>query len=275
MVDLNAAIGTHANITSGDITFKVAPAFSGTYNQLSTWTTFTSQTAISVRMGAGTGGSDRLEVTFATNAIKNTWLGVSVAANATTGLSTPDIFYFGNAAGDSGLGDTTALAKVDINDANPPNVNVLGLTTQVFQILDYTKDGKVDVNDANAVTTLFTLRYITPTGTFAPDGGGGAAPAAVAIGSAAPAASTPSVSSAVSSGLSLLNSLPTTQPNWLAGRLQGILSSQPVSSILRKAAHNPQVLQTIDQIAAQFNLHEDALNLHEDVLNGLLADLGL
>jgi hypothetical protein len=160
---------------------------------------------------------------------------VEVLVTANTGLSVPDIFYFGNAAGDSGLGDTSALAKVDINDANPPNVNVLGLTTQVFQILDYTKDGKVDVNDANAAAAgIFTLRYITPTGTFAPDGGGGAAPAAVAIGSAAPAASTPSISSAVSSGLSLLNSLPTTQPNWLAGRLQGILSSQPVSRFFER-----------------------------------------
>ena len=70
-----------------------------------------------------------------------------------------------------------------------------------------------------------------------------------------------------------MNSLPTTQPNWLAGRLQGILSSQPIAKIL-KSLTNPnspqsnQVLQTIDQVAAQFNLHDD-------VLDGLLLDLGL
>jgi hypothetical protein len=298
MVDLNAAIGTHANITSGDITFKVAPAgfVAGSYNQLSTWTAFTSETAISVRMNAGTGGSDRVEITFANNAIKNTWLEVDLLADDNTGLSNgDDVFYFGNAAGDSGLGDTAALAKVDINDANPPNVNVLGLTTQVFQILDYTKDGKVDVNDANAAAAgLFTLHYIAnpDTGPFASDGGGGAAaPAAVATASAAPVpvASTASVRSdtAVFSGLSLLNRLPTNPPTWLAGRLQGIVSSQPVATLLQSLTHqnstqSNQVLQTLDQIAARFNLHDDVLNLHDDalilhddVLDGLLADLRL
>jgi hypothetical protein len=142
---------------------RLAPTayVAGTYNQLNTWTAFTSQTAISVRMGAGTGGSDRLEVTFATNTIKNTWLQVTVHANANTGLSKDDVFYVGSAAGDSGLGDTSTLAKVDINDANAPLANILGLTTQVFQILDYNKDGKVDPNDANAAAAgIFTLHYI-------------------------------------------------------------------------------------------------------------------
>jgi hypothetical protein len=219
MVDLQSGIGTHTsiNLTSGDTTFKVAPTsfVAGSYNQLSTWTTYSSESAISVRMGQGTGGSDRVEITFPTNSVKNTWLEVNVAADANTGLTAPDIFYFGSAAGDSGLGNTAALAKVDINDANPPLANLLGLTTQVFQILDYTKDGKVDVNDANAAAAgIFTLHFIAnPTGPFAPDGGGGAAPAAVATASAAPAASTTSVGSAVSWGLSLLNSLPTTPPN--------------------------------------------------------------
>jgi hypothetical protein len=282
MVDLASGIGSHGliNLTSGDITFKVAPTsfVADSYNQLSTWTTFSSETAISVRMGVGTGGSDRVEITFANNAIKNTWLEVDVHAGGNSGLSADDIFYFGSAAGDSGLGDLAALAKVDINDANPPMANVLGLTTQVFQILDYTKDGKVDINDANAAAAgIFTLHYLAnPTGPFAPDGGG-AAPAAIATASAAtpPAASTTRANSVVSSGLSLSNGLPTTPPSWLASRLQGILSSQPVASILQKAAHDPQVLQTIDQIAAQFNLHDDVLTGHDDVLAGLLADLGL
>ena len=70
-----------------------------------------------------------------------------------------------------------------------------------------------------------------------------------------------------------MNSLPTTQPNWLAGRLQGILSSQPVSTLLQSLTHqnstqSNQVLQTLDQIAAHYNLTDD-------LLDGLLADLGL
>jgi hypothetical protein len=281
MVDLASGLGTHTNInlTSGDITFKVAPTafIAGSYNQLSTWTAAPTPTAISVRMGAGTNSSDRLEITWATNAIKNTWLEVDLLADANTGLSSPDIFYFGSAAGDSGLGDTSSLAKVDINDANPPNANILGLTTQVFQILDYTKDGKVDGNDANAaalgIFTLHTIANPAVTLPLAPDGGRGAAtPTAVATASAAavPAASTASASSAVSSGLSLLNSLPTTPPTRLAGRLQNILDSQPIAKILTNLTNpnSPQIHQTIDQIAANYNLTEDALD-------GLLADLGL
>jgi uncharacterized protein (TIGR03790 family) len=282
MIDLASGLGTHTNInlTSGDITFKVAPTsfVAGTYNQLSTWTTAPMPTAISVRLGAGTGGSDRLEITWDNGAIKNTWLEVDVHAGGYSGLSADDVFYFGSAIGDSGLGDTAALAKVDINDANAVINNTAGLTTPAWNILDYTKDGKVDVNDLNAgMNGIFTVHYLAnPIGPYAPDGGGGAAaPAAVTTASAAavPATSTTNASSTVSSGLSLLNSLPTTQPNWLAGRLQGILSSQPIAKIL-KSLTNPnspqsnQVLQTIDQVAAQFNLHDD-------VLDGLLLDLGL
>ena len=37
-------------------------------------------TAVSVRLGAGVGGSDRVEITWATGAIKNTWLEVNVHA---------------------------------------------------------------------------------------------------------------------------------------------------------------------------------------------------
>ncbi len=270
MVDLASGLGTHSkiNLTSGDITFKIAPTsfVSGSYNQLSTWTTFASETAISVRMGSGTGGSDRVEITFATNAIKNTWLEVDVLADANTGLSTPDIFYFGSAAGDSGLGDSAALAKVDINDANAPLANILGLTTQVFQILDYTKDGKVDINDANAAAnSVFTLHYIaSPAEPFAPSGGGIAAPAAVAT--AAPAA-TPTGFAVLASGL---NGSPAGLP---AGRLPGILSSQPVAQVLENLTHpngaqSRQVLQTIDELAAKFNLNDD-------MLDRLLADLGL
>ena len=104
MVDLQAGLGAHSaiNLTSGDITFQVSPAsfVTTTYNQLSTWSTAPTPTAISVRMGAGQDGSDRLEITWATSAIKEEWLEVDVHADGNTGLAVDDVFYFGSVIGD-------------------------------------------------------------------------------------------------------------------------------------------------------------------------------
>ncbi len=113
MVDLQSGIGAHASITTADITFKVSPAFSGTYNNVGTWTTATAPAAFSVILGGGTGGSDRVEITWNVNAIRNEWLEVNVAADANTGLSSPDIFFFGNAAGDSGEGNSATQITVN------------------------------------------------------------------------------------------------------------------------------------------------------------------
>jgi hypothetical protein len=50
--------------------------------------------------------------------------------------------------------------------------------------------------------------------------------------------------------------------------LRGIPSLPPVSKVLQNLASNPAVVQAIDQVAAKFHLHDDALD-------GLLAELGL
>ena len=258
MVDITSGVGSHGNInlTSGDITFKVAPArfVTATYNQLSAWTAAPTPSNFSVRLGAGTGGSDRLEITWADGAIKNTWLQVSVAANANTGLSSPDVFYFGNAAGDSGLGDTAALAKVDGSDYTAAINNIVGLTTAVGNVMDYNKDGKVDSSDANTVINgIFTLHYIAnPSGSSVPAASPGNATASVA------AAAPPS-----SSGLTALAS------GLMSNTGDSLPGSVPSSrqSSLQTTANN-QILQSIDQFAQRFQLHDD-------LLEGLLAELEL
>ncbi len=259
MVDLQSGIGTHTAITAGDITFLVSPAtfVTTTYNQLSTWSAGPTPAAVSVRIGAGQGGSDRLEITFGTGVVKNEWLEVNVHSGGNTGLSANDVFYFGSVIGDSGAADTVLLAKTDANDYNVPFNNIIGLTTPVWNLADYTKDGKVDGSDANtAINGIFSLHYLAnPTGPFAPNGGGSAAPAA------SPA------SGAVSSGLSILNSGSTNVPTWLSGRLQSIVTSPPVTKAIQSALHNPQILNAVEQVASR-------LHLNEDVLDGLLKDLG-
>ena len=213
MVDLASGLGTHSNInlTSGDVTFKISPVtfVTTTFNQLSTWTAAPTPANISVRLGAGASASDRLEITWANLAITNTWLEVDVKANANTGLTADDVFYFASVVGNSGVGDSTALSKDDASDFTAANNNIIGVTTPVWNVMDYTKDFKVDANDGTVNTNnVFTLHYIAnPTGPFAPDAGPSASPAASA-----------SSSAAVASGLSLSSSLPTARPSWLSGR---------------------------------------------------------
>ncbi len=269
MVDLQSGLGTHSaiNLTSGDITFKVSPAsfVTTTYNQLSTWSAAPSPSAISVRMGAGQGGSDRLEFTWATGAIKNEWIEIDVIADGNTGLAVDDVFYFGSLVGDSGAGDSPTLAKVDATDYNAALNNIVGFTTPVWNLADYTKNGRVDGNDASsAINNIFSLHYIAdPIGPFT---------SGIANGSAAPAVS-PAVSSAaspasaVASGLSTWNASSTTSTS-PRNTPQPALTSPPVTKASQSAPQNPLVLQAIDQIASKFTLHDDALD-------GLLADLGL
>jgi hypothetical protein len=95
IVDI-AGGGLHASINANDFVFKV-----GNNNSPSTWAAAAAPTAISVRTGAGTSGSDRVEITWAANAVKNTWLEVQVLATVNTGLSSPDVFFWGNRVGDT------------------------------------------------------------------------------------------------------------------------------------------------------------------------------
>lgn len=69
------------------------------------------------------GGSDRVEILWADGAIINTWLQVIVAADGNTGLpqsrypaGQADVFFFGSALADSGLGDTATMATVNTTD---------------------------------------------------------------------------------------------------------------------------------------------------------------
>ena len=78
---------------------------------------------ISVPPAQGANGSDRITLRWADGAIQKQWLSVSLKADANTGLATSDIFYFGNAIGDTG--DSTANAVVNASDeiatATTPN----------------------------------------------------------------------------------------------------------------------------------------------------------
>jgi hypothetical protein len=86
-----------AGIDATDFQFTI-----GNSNFSDTWALAPSPTKVGVLPGAGPGGSDRLYVTFADGAIKDTWLRITVRANADTNLSASEHFFFGSVPGDTG-----------------------------------------------------------------------------------------------------------------------------------------------------------------------------
>ena len=116
MVDIAGMTGTP---TLADFDFKV-----GNDNDPTGWSA-APDPQISVRTGAGVGGSDRITLIWADNdpntatpgsgAIANQWLQVTVLANlSTTALLEDDVFYFGNAVGE--CGDSSVHAYVTTQD---------------------------------------------------------------------------------------------------------------------------------------------------------------
>lgn len=80
-----------------------------------TWSTAPAPVSVTVRGGAGAAGSDRVTLVFADNSIRNTWLRVTVAANSRTGLTGPDVFYFGNLVGETGdAAGTPMVSAADV-----------------------------------------------------------------------------------------------------------------------------------------------------------------
>ncbi len=235
----------------------------GTYNNVGTWTNpAPTPSGFSVILGGGTGGSDRIEITWGVNAIKNQWLEVDVKADANTGLSSPDIFYFGSAIGDSGEGNSATQITVNGTDVteqhnNPSNaLNV----TPIWNPVDIDKSGVVNGSDATLISgnAGFVLHFIkNPTNPFAP------------------ARATRASARAWPPCRPVPARRPAAHPAWLVSRLEsaGDLNSGEIADYFRQlaaedSAADQETLLEADQAA------ED-LGLNDDLLDGLLADLGL
>ena len=117
MVDIVGLAGRA--VTAADFAFKV-----GNSSDTSQWSLAPAPLSVTVRRGAGADGSDRVTIIWAdedplTNprepgAISNQWLQVIVLSDASggsLGLAHDDVFYFGNAIGETG--NSTSDAKVD------------------------------------------------------------------------------------------------------------------------------------------------------------------
>ncbi|APZ90438.1 Calx-beta domain-containing protein [Fuerstiella marisgermanici] len=174
MVDL-ANLAAPGAITAADFEFRV-----GNDNTFAspTWTSAPAPTSVNVLTGAGAGGSDRIVIVFADNAIEKQWLEVKVLANVNTGLATPDVHYWGNWAGESGNGSglNTVVNTTDaLNALNNPTTSTI--SADVDNNFDFNRDGVVNTTDAftsilNSTTSTDFLRLISPPSSSVGLGGG-------------------------------------------------------------------------------------------------------
>ena len=164
MIDL-AGGGNHAAISAADFVFKI-----GNDNAPAAWATLTATATVSVRTGQGTSGADRVEITWTANSIRNTWLEVQVLANANTGLTAADLFFWGSKIGDVG---TSSPAGTFLTSAIDKTLVLAGLLGRapITNTLDFNRDGNVTGIDASIV--LSSLGSITriqiAAGPFAPE----------------------------------------------------------------------------------------------------------
>ncbi len=98
MVDLTT-LPMPGTLSLADFAFSMSAFDSTSANEsrLEAWSPAPAPSGISVRIGDGVGGSDRIDFAWPSGSISGKWLRVSVLATTNTGLTSPDVFYFGNA----------------------------------------------------------------------------------------------------------------------------------------------------------------------------------
>ena len=152
MIDVrNLPLGAGPQV--GDFAVKA-----GSIGDPANWSDAPAPSSVSVRRGAGVGGSDRVTLIWDSGAVKNGWLQVKVAPGLVTGLLNPDVFYFGNLVGESG--DPASVLRVGALDlaAVKRDLNkVVGIDSTV----DFNRDRRVNALDLAAAKSNLNGR-LTP-----------------------------------------------------------------------------------------------------------------
>lgn len=150
------------NITLSDFRFRV-----GNQDDVSRWTNLATQPQLTIRPGEGEGGSDRLTLIWPDGTIRNQWLEVTLRSNASTGLEHDDVFYFGNAVGETG--DSPVSSLVNVSDVLATRNHPRGPMSlaDITDVYDFNRDRIVTATDAilardNITTPLTALRRIRP-----------------------------------------------------------------------------------------------------------------
>ena len=163
MVDVQGLAGTP---TAADFVFRI-----GNDDNPAAWSAGPAPASVVVRPFAGLDSSDCIEITWADGSvITDTWLQVTVDADADTGLAAPDVFYFGSDVGETGKPAVNGAFPVTAIDEAAVRSNVRGFTdpAQIVNPYDFNRDGRVDAIDqliarnAAAASLQSALETITP-----------------------------------------------------------------------------------------------------------------
>jgi len=139
MVDVKGLASSELQIS--DFEFRV-----GNNSDPNTWSLLTSQATVGVRAGEGLNDSDRVTIIFPNGTIQNQWLQVTVKTQ-NTGLANADIFYFGNAIGETGNSPTDAIVDVTDMTGVRNNATGSGLPVDIENDYDFDRNGRVNVFD--------------------------------------------------------------------------------------------------------------------------------
>lgn len=146
-------------ITAADFEF-----ITGNTNTPGSWGAANDPLSVDVDVAGGFGGSDRITLIWNNNnldnfndaneAVAKGWLGITLLANANTGLAADDVFFFGNAVGDTGLGNTVTNINVNSTDVSNTLANPSGIfLVPITNVYDFNRDKKVTSADVNIALT--------------------------------------------------------------------------------------------------------------------------
>ncbi len=158
MIDVEAL---PEDITDSDIQVKL-----GNSQTPATWANAPTPT-VTVRRGAGAGGSDRVTLAWASGAIQNQWVQTTIKATPQSGLAADDVFYFGNSIGDTGNSATNF--EVNAVDVTATRLNVSFDPVPVTSPFDISRDGSVNSTDVvyvrlnlSVVPSRVLVRLVAP-----------------------------------------------------------------------------------------------------------------
>ena len=158
MIDVEAL---PEDITASDIEVKT-----GNTQAPASWSDAPAPT-VTVRRGAGAGGSDRVTLTWASGAIQNQWVQATLKSTPQSGLAADDVFYFGSSVGD--IGNSATDFEVNASDVTAARLNVGIGPVPVTSPFDISRDGLVNSTDVllvrlnlSVVPSRVLVRLVAP-----------------------------------------------------------------------------------------------------------------
>lgn len=137
LIDLS---GTHGGVSLDDFSFRV-----GANNLPATWAVAPEPESLVAWDVQGADDSTRLQLIWPSGAIKDQWLEVTLLANEDTGLSAPEVFYFGNKIGETSISESNA-AIVNAADQIAVRSNT-GAFIAIDSPYDFNRDRLVTAHD--------------------------------------------------------------------------------------------------------------------------------